>query len=127
MNVCRVLGTLVSTAKHPAYVGHKLLLCQPLDAEGMEAGDVIIAVDHVQAGVGDRVLVMQEGGGIRLLLGAVDGKLPIRSLIVGVVDEVTVDGVAVGAGERGTGQAAPPRASGRKAAGRKGEKRTGRP
>ena len=75
MNVCRVVGTMVSTVKHPAYLGHKLLLCQPLDAEGREAGDVIIAVDRVQAGVGDRVIVMQEGGGIRLLLGTVDGKL----------------------------------------------------
>ena len=90
MILCTVVGTLVSTAKHPAYLGHKLLLCQPSDPEGAPVGEALIAVDRVQAGVGDRVLVMQEGGGIRMLLGTVDGKLPIRSLIVGVVDDVMV-------------------------------------
>ncbi len=90
MKLCRVTGTLVSTAKHPAFVGHKLLYCQPLDEDGAEVGEPLLAVDRVQAGVGDVVLVNQEGNGSRQLLGTVDGKLPIRSVIVGVVDEVEV-------------------------------------
>lgn len=90
MRLCRVVGTLVSTVKHPAYVGHKVLLCQPLDEGGDETGDALLAVDRVQAGVGDVVIVNQEGNGSRQLLGTIEGKLPIRSVIVGVVDDVHV-------------------------------------
>lgn len=90
MKLCRVEGTVVASAKHPAFVGHKLLLCQPIDGEGRDAGDALLAVDHVQAGVGDTVLVNQEGNGSRQLLGTLDGKLPIRSVIVGIVDQVSL-------------------------------------
>ncbi len=90
MKLCKVIGTVVASAKHPAFVGHKLLVCQPVDGDGVKAGDSFLAVDHVQAGVGDTVMVNQEGNGSRQLLGAVDGKLPIRSVIVGVVDQVDV-------------------------------------
>lgn len=90
MIVCRVVGTVVATEKHPTYEGHKILLCQPLDEHGAEKGDAIIAVDRAQAGVGDKVLVMREGNGVRQLLRV--QKLPIRSLIVGIVDEVQVEG-----------------------------------
>jgi microcompartment protein CcmK/EutM len=84
------VGTVVGTEKHPAYHGRTVLLCQPLDEHGAESGDAIIAVDHAQAGVGDSVLVMREGNGVRQLLGAT--KLPIRSLIVGIVDDVHLAG-----------------------------------
>ncbi len=89
MKLCRVIGTVVATVKHPAFDGQKLLACQPLDAAGRFAGDSFLAVDRVQAGVGDRVLVNQEGNGARQIFGlkATD-KLPIRSVIVGVVDRV---------------------------------------
>ncbi len=90
MKLCLVVGSVVASAKHPAFVGHKLLLCQPLDGDGAEVGDALIAVDHVQAGVGDRVLVNQEGNGSRQMLGTLDGKLPIRSVIVGIVDQVSL-------------------------------------
>ena len=92
MKLCRVVGTMVSTVKHAAYDGHKVLLCQPVDESGAEAGEVLLAVDRVQAGVGDLVLVNQEGNGARQILGTIDGKLPIRSVIVGVVDDVQVAG-----------------------------------
>ena len=92
MKLARVIGSVVATIKHPAFVGHKVLLCQPIDAAGEELGDEIIAVDRVQAGVGDTVLINQEGNGSRQLLGTIDGKLPIRSVIIGVVDEVDVPG-----------------------------------
>ena len=91
MKLCLVTGTIVASAKHPAFVGQKLLSCQPLDAEGAAQGPELLAVDRVQAGIGDRVLVNQEGNGARQMLGTVDGKLPIRSVIIGVVDHVDLE------------------------------------
>jgi ethanolamine utilization protein EutN len=90
MKVCRVEGTVVASAKHPAFEGHKLLVCQPIDEAGNDRGDTLLAVDRAQAGVGDTVLVNQEGNGSRQMLGTLDGKLPIRSVIVGIVDELAV-------------------------------------
>ncbi|MFZ5468185.1 MAG: EutN/CcmL family microcompartment protein [Myxococcota bacterium] len=87
MNLCRVLGTVVATEKHPAFHGRKLLVVQPLDERKEPLGKSFLAVDHTSsAGKGDVVLVMREGNGVRQVLG--DKQLPIRSLIVGVVDEV---------------------------------------
>lgn len=88
MTLGRVIGTVTSTVKHPTYVGHKLMVVQPIDEHGNPAGEVVLAVDTVQAGVGDRVLVMREGNGVRQILG--QKVLPIRSLIVGIVDAVDV-------------------------------------
>ncbi len=84
MRVCRVKGTVVSTAKHPAYEGLKLLVVQPVDERGAEVGHSFLAVDRVQAGEGDLVLVNSEGNGARQIFRA--AKLPIRSVIGGVVD-----------------------------------------
>ncbi len=89
MNLCRVLGTVVATEKHPAFAGRKILVVQPVDETKKPFGASYLAVDHSSsAGKGDLVLVMNEGGGVRAVLG--DKTLPIRSLIVGVVDAVTV-------------------------------------
>lgn len=93
----RVTGTVVATAHHPAYDGRKLLVVQPVDADGRSAGRELLAVDHSQAGVGDLVLVNREGNGARQMLGTLDGKLPIRSVVVGIVDAVdTPDGALAG-------------------------------
>jgi len=89
MRLCRVKGTVVATVKHPAYAGHKLLVVQPIAPDGGDLGASFLAVDRVQAGPGDRVLVMQEGNGVRQLLK--QDELPIRSLIVGIVDEISQD------------------------------------
>lgn len=87
MNLCKVLGSVTATIKHPAFAGRKLMVVQPLDENQEPLGKSFIAVDHTSsAGPGDVVLVMREGGGVRQILG--DKTLPIRSLIVGVVDEV---------------------------------------
>jgi ethanolamine utilization protein EutN len=94
----RVTGTMVSSVKHPAYAGHKLLLVTPLDEHGRASGDEFVAVDDAQAGVGDTVLVLREGNGVRqILLGNPKGVLPILELIVGVVDAVDVPGASRGA------------------------------
>lgn len=86
MKMCRVKGTVVSTVKQPAYLGLKLLVVQPLDEEGKEQGNSFLAVDRVQAGEGDLVLVNSEGSGARQMFRA--QKLPIRSVIVGIIDRV---------------------------------------
>src|SRR5687768_5775779 len=89
------------TVKHEAFDGEKLLAVQPLDENGKAAGAVILAIDRAQAGVGDRVLVLREGSGVRQIVGrdqhkpveeAVKMDWPVRSMIVGVVDAVHVEG-----------------------------------
>ena len=89
MRLCRVKGTVVSTVKQPCYEGRKLLVVQPVNERGEEQGHSFLAVDRVQAGEGDLVLVNSEGNGARQLIPI--EKLPIRSLILGIVDEVAVE------------------------------------
>ena len=82
MRLCRVIGNVVSTVKHPAYEGQRLMVVEPVDS-----GSSFLAVDTVQSGPGDQVLVMREGNGVRQILG-MGSQVPIRSLIVGIVDDV---------------------------------------
>ncbi len=89
MNLCRVLGTVVATEKLPVFQGRKLLVVQPLDEQQQPLGKSYLAIDNTSsAGKGDVVLVMNEGGGVRMILK--DPDAPIRALIVGVVDQVDV-------------------------------------
>jgi ethanolamine utilization protein EutN len=88
MKCCRVVGPMWATVKHPAYAGRTLFVVQPLDEHGKDAGTSFVAVDSVQAGVGDKVIVLTEGNGVRQILKAGD-IVPIRSIIVGIVDQVT--------------------------------------
>lgn len=89
MVLCKVLGPVVATVHHPAFDARTLLVVQPLDEQGAFAGRSFLAVDHAQAGEGDTVLVLREGNGVRQVLAGKD--LPIRSVIVGVVDQVEVE------------------------------------
>jgi ethanolamine utilization protein EutN len=88
MKLCRVKGNVVATVKHPTYKGHKLMVVQPIDERGAEVGASYLAVDLVQAGPGDTVLVMSEGNGVRQILK--EQKLPIRSVVIGIVDAMDV-------------------------------------
>ena len=91
MRLCRVLGSVTSTIKHDCYKGLKLMVVQQTDDKGAPLAKSFLAVDRVQAGEGDLVLVMSEGNGVRQLFGVPKtADLPIRSVIVGVVDEVDV-------------------------------------
>ena len=81
------MGNVVATVKHPSYEGRSLMVVQPLDAGGGSVGDSFLAVDHAQAGPGDSVLVLTEGNGVRQILD-MGSEVPIRSLIVGIVDHV---------------------------------------
>jgi ethanolamine utilization protein EutN len=90
MKVARVAGTVVSTVNTPFFGDKRLLLCDLLDAAGGASG-YTIAVDVVDAGVGDTVLVLDEGNSARQIFELATGE--IRAVVVGVVDEVVVDGV----------------------------------
>jgi len=82
----RVVGTVVSTQKHYKVEGAKLLLVQPLDPEGKAEGTPLLSIDSVDAGVGDRVLVVSEGRAAAMALGR--EQAPVDAAIVGVVDSV---------------------------------------
>jgi microcompartment protein CcmK/EutM len=92
MYVGRVSGTVVATIKNELYTGRKLLVVDRLNLQGRPTQKYDIAVDMVQAGVGDLVLVLDEGNSARQIVGCEpDGA--IRAVIVGIVDEVEIDGV----------------------------------
>ena len=86
----RVIGTVVSTVKLEVLSGYKILMVQPVDPQGQDAGAVTLALDSVQAGVGDTVLIIDEGNSSRMILG--DSMAPIRTMVVGIVDQVQVGG-----------------------------------
>jgi microcompartment protein CcmK/EutM len=85
MRLARVVGNVVSTLKHPDYEGQTLLLCKVEAFSGEAEKRPVIALDRVDAGVGDRVLILTEGTGVRQLMG---GQPPVRSVVVAVVDHV---------------------------------------
>ncbi|MCA9782252.1 MAG: EutN/CcmL family microcompartment protein [Candidatus Cloacimonetes bacterium] len=85
MKIATVTGSVVSTLKNPEFVGYKLLLVTDTDLDGSLLGDPYIALDTVDAGQGDRVLINKEGGGARLLLD--NPRIPVQAVIVGVVDD----------------------------------------
>lgn len=86
MIVGQVAGEIVSTINHPDMDSFRLLVVDRLDESGTPTGGYLIALAAVDAGVGQRVLVLDEGNGARQILGKVD--MPVRSVVVGVVDSV---------------------------------------
>ena len=87
MIIGRVIGNLVATQKHPSYQNKKLLLVKPIDLEDREEKEAIIAVDTVDAGIGDKVLVMSEGNSTTEELGFAK-RQPLRSIVIAVIDEI---------------------------------------
>lgn len=90
MFLARVEGTVVSPVQHPVLDGRRLLLVRPVDAWGRPRGRARVAIDHARAGVGERVLVIDEGNAARQLLGLREA--PVKTVVVGIVDSVAVDG-----------------------------------
>jgi microcompartment protein CcmK/EutM len=84
----RIAGSVVSTIHHPIVAGRKLLLAERLDERGRATGGYIIAVDAIGAGQGETVLILDEGNGARQILD--DAEAPVRSIVVAVVDAVTL-------------------------------------
>jgi ethanolamine utilization protein EutN len=85
VKIAEVVGTVVSPISHSFFEGQRLLLCDLVDPDGSSRGS-LIAVDVVDAGVGERVLICDEGTSARQIFGIDTG--PIRSVIVGIVDEI---------------------------------------
>jgi len=87
MILARVVGNVVATQKNERYANARVMLCQPVSPEGAETGGTLLALDSMDAGVGDVVLIVQEGWGASTAATGEPGAA-IDSAIVGVVDRV---------------------------------------
>ncbi len=84
----KVCGAIHSTINHDFYENRKLLMIDLLDIQGEPTGDYLIAVDEVDAGAGELVMVIDEGNSARQVVA--DDLAPVRSIIVGIVDQFNV-------------------------------------
>ena len=89
MLLAKIIGTVVATRKDPRLDSHKLLLVRGMDPSGKVDGAHLVAVDTVDAGVGETVLIVS-GSSARMASGMKD--CPVDAVIVGIVDEVTTAG-----------------------------------
>lgn len=86
MLIGRIIGDVVATQKSASHVGRKILVVQPLNLDGSERGDPVLALDAVDAGIGDRVLVVTEGFSAMTAVGRPNS--PIDMAVIGVIDAV---------------------------------------
>jgi ethanolamine utilization protein EutN len=86
MLIARVIGELVATQKHPSHEGCKILMVQPLNLDGTNRGVALVALDAVDAGVGDKVLVVTEGFGASSAVGRTQS--PIDMAVIGFIDHI---------------------------------------
>ena len=89
MLIARVIGTVVSTQKHPKFEGSKLMLVQPVNLDDTARGTALLAVDGVGAGVREKVLVVLEGRSAGEAIGRKGA--PVDAAIVGIIDSVDAD------------------------------------
>lgn len=90
MVIGKVVGDVVATQKTPSHVGRKILLVQPLQLDGSDRGEPVLALDSVDAGVGDRVLLVMEGFSAMTAVGRPNS--PIDMAVIGVIDTVDLIG-----------------------------------
>lgn len=88
MILAKVTGVVWATQKDPTLEGHKILIVQPLDLENQLTGSSLLALDRVDAGEGDRVLINKEGSGARLMYQS--NQIPVQAVVVAIVDRVDV-------------------------------------
>jgi ethanolamine utilization protein EutN len=108
MKLARVVGNVVSTINAPIFEDRTLLVCDLIDPAGAPAGGYMIAVDTVGAGPGEIVLLIDEGSSARQIMGLSRG--PVRTLVVGIVDDVTLapgEGAEAAAAPASSASAAP--------------------
>ena len=86
MILAKVCGQIYSTINHPFYDGKRLLVVDKLSLQGKPTGSYLIAVDSVGAGYDETVLIIDEGNSARQIIN--DPDAPIRSIIVGIIDEI---------------------------------------
>ncbi|MEX1296305.1 MAG: EutN/CcmL family microcompartment protein [Candidatus Limnocylindrales bacterium] len=89
MKLGRVVGNVTSTINAVDFEDRTLLLVDLVGPDGTASGGYQIAVDSIGAGAGETVLLLDEGNGARQVLGAPGA--PIRTVVIGIVDEVTTD------------------------------------
>jgi microcompartment protein CcmK/EutM len=89
MLLARIVGTVVATRKDPRLVSNKLMIARPVDPRGKAEGSYVVAVDTVDAGVGETVLIVS-GSSARMASGLKD--CPVDAAIVGIVDTVEMSG-----------------------------------
>ena len=87
MILARIVGTVVATRKDPRLVSSKLLIARPMDPQGKPEGSYLVAIDTVDAGVGETVLIVS-GSSARMAAGLKD--CPVDAAVVGIVDMVEV-------------------------------------
>lgn len=85
----RITGSVVSTIHHPIIDGRRMLLAERLDQTGQPTGGYVIAMDAIGAGMGETVLILDEGNGSRQILK--ERNAPVRAMVVGIVDELSVE------------------------------------
>src|SRR5205085_9507452 len=100
MLIGRVIGEFVAIQKHSIHEGQKALVVQPLHLDGSDRGDCVVAMDAVDAGVGDRVLLVTEGYSAMTSVGRPES--PIDMAVIGVIDRLDFAGSDLGGG-RATG------------------------
>ncbi len=88
MLIGKVIGDVVATQKAPSHVERKILVVQPLNLDGTDRGEVVLALDAVDAGVGDRVLIVTEGWSA--MTSVERPHSPIDMAVVGVIDSMTL-------------------------------------
>lgn len=86
MILAQVKGSVTSSDRDPELAAYRLLVVQPLGVDLESEGEEIIAIDRVDAGVGDRVLVVREGNAARQITER--EKIPLQNIVIGVVDDV---------------------------------------
>jgi len=92
MLIGRIIGDVVATRKAPSHEGRKILVVQPLNLDGSDRGEAVLALDGVGAGVGERVLLTTEGFSAMTCVGRPNS--PIDTAVIGIIDHVElVEGV----------------------------------
>ena len=86
MLIARVIGDVVATQKSPSHHGRKILVVQPLNLDGSDRGEPVLALDAVDAGIGDRVLIATEGFSAMTAVGRPNS--PIDTAVIGVIDAI---------------------------------------
>ncbi len=89
MIIGTVKGDIVSTIHHPFYTGKKLLVVEKEDFAGKPGGYLVAIDGGVNAGVGERVLLVDEGNSARQIVA--DSQAPLRSIIVGIIDRIDLE------------------------------------
>lgn len=90
MLLAKVRGNVVATQKDENLTGHKLLVIRQIDLEGNFLGNNdIIAIDLIGSGIGDTVLITQEGDAVFQILG--HRNAPVHTIIVAIIDQVSVN------------------------------------